>query len=131
MTRIETIFGGVLAVAVLSVFAFVFFGQAPTEAAETSDTPRRSSFTKTSVAELLDEESEDYEVPSTACGCYGLGYDMVRSGKVEVTSYIFEGQSQACYDSVGQMGAEALSDGAMAAVEGERKSCRPSAYLVK
>jgi hypothetical protein len=131
MTRIETIFGGVLAVAVLSGVAFIFFGQAPLEAAETrSDTPRRSAFVSSSVSDLLDEDSDDYDVPTTACGCYSLGFDMIRA-KIDVGDPVYEAQTNACYEAVGVMGAEALADGAYAAVERERKSCRPGDYNVR
>ncbi|MCQ8184700.1 hypothetical protein [Parvularcula maris] len=135
MTRIETIFGGFLAVAVLSVFAFVFFGSTTdgTASSSTSSTASRGAFVRTSVATLLDEDrAEEYEIPATACGCYNMGYDLIRSN-VKAGTELFEGQVQACYDRVGPMGAEALSDGAMAAsaVPRERKSCRAGDYIAR
>jgi hypothetical protein len=132
MTRIETIFGGFLAIVVVSVFAFVFFGSTTDGTASSGEMAgsRSGSFVRTSVSTLLDEEkAESYEMPESACACYGLGYDLIRSG-VDAGTALFEGQVQACYDRVGPMGAEALSDGAMAAsaVPRERKSCRADDY---
>lgn len=136
MTRIETIFGGLLAAGIFAVFAFVFFG-APeassisgVSASPSSGTPTRT-LSRSSLNGLLSDDPEDYVVPTTACECYFMGYDMVRERSVSIESSIFEGQVQTCYDSVGSMGAAALQKGAMDAFEEprERRSCRPGDYL--
>lgn len=132
MTRIETIFGGLLALAIGAVFLFVFFGQASSGPSERSYEPgqTRSLSTKASLSGLMSDDPDDYVAPTTACECYFLGYDMVREG-ISSTSTVFEGQVQTCYDNVGAMGASALGKGASdaAADPRERRSCRAGDYL--
>lgn len=133
MTRIETIFGGLLAAGILAVFAFVFFGSAGSTAASASSTgaeaPRARLVGKSSLSGLLSDDPADYVAPRSACECYFLGYDMIRE-RISTESVLFEGQLQTCYDNVGPMGATALEQGAMhaSAEPRERRSCRPGDY---
>ncbi|GGY37387.1 hypothetical protein [Parvularcula lutaonensis] len=133
MTRIETIFGGLLAAGILAVFAFVFFGSAGSSTASASsaasETPRARLMTKASLSGLLSDDPEDYVAPTKPCECYFLGYDMVRE-RIGPESVIFEGQLQTCYDNLGAKGAAALERGAMdaSAEPRQRRSCRPDDY---
>ncbi len=132
MTRIETIFGGLLAAAILAVFAFVFFGSSesrPTDPVQ-QETPRLRVASKASLSGLLSDDPEDYVAPTTACECYYMGYDMIRQ-RLGADSVLFEGQLQTCYDNVGSTGATAFQKGASDASEEprpNRRSCRAADF---
>lgn len=137
MTRIETVFGGLLAAGILAVFAFVFFGSPPVgggtgaKAAAGDQVRSRSvSVSRTSLSGLLSDDPEDYVMPTTACECYYLGYDMVRERSIGLLDVTYEGQVQTCYEAVGQLGAAALERGALDAFDEprQRRSCRPGDY---
>lgn len=133
MTRIETLFGGLLAAGILAVFAFVFFGASgSSEPAPRvgDDAPRARVLGKSAAAALLRGDEDDYSAPATACECYDLGYDLARAG-VDLEGVLFNGQLQICYDRIGTKAADAFGEGARAALAEprERRSCRVSDYL--
>lgn len=128
MTRIESIFGTVMAVAILGIFAFVFFGEGSLSVARTSTPSTVDRSTKSVSVSLLGEEDE-YIPPSTNCDCYNYAYDFARDG-IKAGTVDYESQISICYERLGSMGAAAFERGFVDAV-GEpgkpetrrRKSC--------
>lgn len=138
MTRIETIFGGLLAAGILAVFAFVFFGSSESRTTASpivsanSEAPRVLARTssRATLNGLLSDDPDDYVAPTTACECYYMGYDIIRE-RLGADSDIFIGQLQTCYDNVGSTGAAAMEDGASDAANEPRparRSCRAADY---
>lgn len=118
MTRVETIFGSVLAAGILAVFAFVFFGQGTVVQASAART------TAAYTGNALFDREDDYEVPATLCDCYNYAYDYARAG-IPAGSVDYEGQTSICYDLFGPNGATAFQQGYsdVLAEPRERRSC--------
>jgi hypothetical protein len=126
MTRIETLFGGVLALGIFAVFAFVFFGGVDAAPREQGTGP---GLFGSSPAALILNDDEDYSAPDTPCGCFLLGFDLVREG-FDTSSALYESQLQICYDKLQRPGGDAFAAGgdAAAAEPRERRLCRAEAW---
>ncbi|MEM1380057.1 MAG: hypothetical protein AAGH41_05455 [Pseudomonadota bacterium] len=122
MTRIESIFGGVLAVGITAVFAFVFFGEGSMSLTQPSavTTVRTASMPG---GGLLSDD--DYVPPARVCDCYNYAYDFARSGKVPAGGDDYVSQLNMCYDLFAADGAAAFERGYVdyAGEERKRKSC--------
>ncbi|MEM9839866.1 MAG: hypothetical protein AAF830_12045 [Pseudomonadota bacterium] len=121
MTRIETIFGGVLAMGILGVFMFVFFGEGAMSVTQGSATTvRTASF---SAGTLLDPE--EYVTPQNQCECYNLAYELARRREAMPGDDNYESQLNVCYDKFSSAGAAAFEAGYtdFVAEPRRRKSC--------
>lgn len=128
MTRIETIFGGVLAAGVLAVFAFVFFGHGTLSVAQTA--PGESLRVNPAAASRLFANPEEYVPPSTHCDCYNYAYDFARAG-LSPASVDYESQLTVCYERLGPLGAAAFERGYtdFAGDTRRRKACPVQDFL--
>lgn len=129
MTRIETIFGGVLALGIMSVFAFVFFGGVEAAPRDADPIQPRARVLTSTTSVLVGKDTEDYVAPTSACECYYLGYDLVRD-RFELGGVTYDSQLQICRDRLGSIGSAAFDRGTSdaAADPRERRSCRPGDY---
>lgn len=121
MTRIETIFGGVLAMGILGVFLFVFFGEGSMAVTQNSaSTMRTASFGS---GALLDPD--DYVPPQDLCSCYNLSYELARRREALPGDDNYESQLNVCYDRFSSAGAAAFEAGYtdFVAEPRRRKSC--------
>jgi len=121
MTRIESIFGAVLAVGILGIFAFVFFGEGTLSVANSTRTTVDRTAT---ISVSLYGDEDEYIPPQTKCDCYNYAYDFARDG-VAAGSVDYDSQLSICYDKFGAMGSAAfeLGFGDFMAEPRRRKSC--------
>ncbi|MEE4207909.1 MAG: hypothetical protein V2I43_01425 [Parvularcula sp.] len=121
MTKIETIFGGVLAAAIFGIFAVAFF------LSPTSVEPRdRSALTSSSA---LPRQAEEPVAPQSPCDCYSEAYDLHNLGQGS-QSVGYQSGLRYCYERFGREGSAAFEAGFIAAEErGLRgRVCRPGAF---
>jgi hypothetical protein len=121
MTRIETIFGGVLAAGIFAIFAAVFFG-----ASGASD-PRERGLSTASSA--LPRKAEAPVAPQEPCDCYSEAYEL--SARGEGSQGIgYQSGLRYCYERFGREGSAAFEAGYIAAEErGLRgRVCRPGSF---
>lgn len=124
MTRIETIFGGVFAIVIMAIVAFVFFGAEADFEISTSQKDRtRILATNTYVEAGID--LEEFESPTDVCGCYAMAY---RFGARQMSAFdeLYQSQLSLCHDRLGRSGSAAFESGYVAATSRPRgsRACR-------
>lgn len=128
MTRIETIFGGLFAIVIMAVVAFVFFGK-EVDASVAVDRSDRLKTVPTGTYISAGIDLEEFESPTTVCECYSMAYRF-GSRNIGYFDELYQSQLSLCHDRLGRSGSAAFDAGYVAATERPRgsRSCRPETF---